>query len=73
MSGVPTEKDLEPFDGHIGVWSDDQRVKANEASGKPLCEHCGGSGNEFLFMYRACPKCAGTGLEPCPAGCTEQR
>jgi len=27
------------------------------------CEHCGGTGNEFLFMYQECPDCNGTGVK----------
>ncbi len=33
----------------------------NEEEGFDLCEHCGGSGNELLSMYRKCPKCDGYG------------
>lgn len=41
---------------------DYMRLEANEATGRKLCDHCAGTGNEFLSMYHACPKCNGTGL-----------
>jgi DnaJ-class molecular chaperone len=50
--------------GHVGVARDELVQERNVASGKPLCEHCEGTGNEFYFMYHECPKCAGTGLAP---------
>jgi hypothetical protein len=33
----------------------------NVEAGNKLCEHCDGTGNEFLYRYRKCPKCFGTG------------
>jgi RecJ-like exonuclease len=30
-------------------------------SGKPLCFHCDGTGNEFVYSYKMCPDCKGTG------------
>ena len=29
--------------------------------GQGMCIHCGGTGNEFLFMYHRCPECNGSG------------
>lgn len=43
---------------------DELRRAINLATGKPLCENCGGTGNEFYSMYRECPVCHGTGLMP---------
>ena len=31
------------------------------ANGKPLCFHCDGTGNEFVYSYKMCPDCKGTG------------
>lgn len=44
-----------------GVWQDQQVRRANEKAGWKLCEHCNGTGNELYAMYRACPKCGGSG------------
>lgn len=47
------------------VESDDARAKRvmdNLKEGEAVCLHCGGTGNEFLFMYRQCPECVGTGI-----------
>ena len=30
-------------------------------SGKRLCFHCDGTGNEFIYSYKMCPDCKGTG------------
>jgi DnaJ-class molecular chaperone len=35
----------------------------NIKAGRKLCEHCEGTGNEFLSMYHRCPKCGGTGRD----------
>lgn len=46
------------------IESDDaraERVKASLAPGEALCDECSGTGNEFLFMYRQCSACMGTG------------
>lgn len=46
------------------IQSDDARaehVMATLKEGEAVCIHCGGTGNEFLFMYHACPQCNGTG------------
>ena len=32
-------------------------------SGKPLCDFCDGTGNEFYSMYRKCPVCGGDGIK----------
>jgi hypothetical protein len=32
-----------------------------KAEGKPLCERCNGSGNEFFFKYKRCSACEGKG------------
>lgn len=37
------------------------RVMAGLQDGEAVCIECGGTGNEFLFMYRACQQCQGTG------------
>ena len=47
---------------------EDPRVTMDDqhAAGIPealRCEKCEGTGNEFLFMYRACPACKGTGVK----------
>ena len=46
---------------------DDKRVMSDDARAELIpeaqrCTHCGGTGNEFLFMYRQCPVCEGTGI-----------
>lgn len=33
------------------------------AAGKPLCDICDGTGNEFYSMYRQCPMCHGDGIK----------
>jgi rubredoxin len=33
------------------------------AAGKPLCDNCDGTGNEFYSMYRKCPVCGGDGIK----------
>lgn len=43
---------------------DDARKAQVEKEGKPLCDNCDGTGNQFLFMYSKCPKCNGTGIAP---------
>jgi RecJ-like exonuclease len=73
IMSAPTNKDLEPFDGHLGMWGDEQRKKANLAAGQALCKNCGGTGNEFLFMYRACPECNGTGAVHAASSAGEKR
>lgn len=39
------------------------RLDDNKRLNKPLCDHCEGTGNELLSMYRKCPKCNGTGVQ----------
>lgn len=48
------------------VGMDELKKRKNVADGKPLCEWCEGTGNQFYFMYSACPKCNGTGIAPPP-------
>jgi DnaJ-class molecular chaperone len=58
------------------IESDDARaarVMANLKEGEAVCLECGGTGNEFLFMYRACSQCSGTGIVTAfPAQLTQQ-
>jgi RecJ-like exonuclease len=37
------------------------RRNTNVERALTLCERCGGTGNEWLSMYRACEGCDGTG------------
>jgi len=46
---------------NAGVWQDQQVRRASERAGWKLCGHCNGTGNELYAMYRACPKCGGSG------------
>lgn len=39
-------------------------IKANPT--QVLCSRCGGTGNEFFSMYRACIDCSGSGLLAAP-------
>jgi DnaJ-class molecular chaperone len=40
-----------------------ENIAAVEASSSlMLCDYCGGTGNEFYSMYRACPECGGVGV-----------
>ena len=34
-----------------------------EKKGIELCDHCDGTGNEFMWKYHKCPKCSGTGIK----------
>ena len=61
---------------HWGVEADNARKQENEkqVATDPtlvLCLYCGGTGNEFYSMYRACPKCGGGGVIEVAAGITE--
>lgn len=40
---------------------DYERKNRNIDAGKELCDHCSGTGNEFLSMYHKCPECKGEG------------
>ena len=52
MSGAPTH--MQP---------DERTRRENVTRGNPLCERCGGTGNELLSMYRRCADCRGTGIK----------
>lgn len=52
---------------HMGVVGDEERRAENmkRVASDPtliLCDYCGGTGNEFYAMYRACPTCGGLGV-----------
>ena len=55
----PEKHDITKYPIHIQ--GDEQIRNDNIDAGNPLCEHCDGTGNEFLSMYRKCPKCNGLG------------
>ena len=44
-----------------GTWEDQRIRETNERAGWELCEHCEGTGNELLYMYRVCSSCGGSG------------
>ena len=47
--------DLSTIPCHMRM--DYEQRNNNILSGKKLCKHCGGTGNELYSMYRKCPKC----------------
>lgn len=72
MSGLGKreQRAIEAYRRNDGPWffdrwgyraGDMMRLAGNLAEGKPLCEACEGTGNEFYSMHRDCPKCNGTG------------
>lgn len=36
-------------------------MEENKKNGHKLCDRCGGTGNEILFMYKKCTACNGNG------------
>jgi hypothetical protein len=48
----------------IPVMQDYVRHNDNVHSGKPLCSRCEGTGNEFMYRYRKCSACDGSGIAP---------
>lgn len=47
------------------IESDDYLLKIRKLKLKKdekLCTKCEGTGNQFLFMYRECDRCKGTGV-----------
>lgn len=58
----PVKLDSSKIPFHMRV--DNNIRNENIDAGKPLCEHCDGTGNELLSMYRSCPICKGTGVAP---------
>lgn len=50
-----------PAFGHL---DDLRRYRENVEKGRPLCDHCRGGGNELWAMFRACPECGGSGIDP---------
>ena len=52
--------DLRKYPPHM---QNDYRVRnKNIDDGKELCERCGGTGNEFMSMYKKCKDCGGSGI-----------
>jgi len=47
----------------IHMRMDVRRHNSNVKKDKDLCEQCGGTGNEFLYMYHECSKCDGKGYQ----------
>lgn len=45
------------------VQMDNERAKRVIENGSQPCQKCEGTGNEFLFMYRECSACGGTGIK----------
>lgn len=43
--------------------TDYERRNDNVLSGKPLCDTCDGTGNDYFHMYHRCSDCGGSGLE----------
>lgn len=66
MKTFTIEDILKHAEDNPNVQRDNKRALELENKGHPLCDHCGGTGNELLFMYRECPKCAGTGIACIP-------
>jgi RecJ-like exonuclease len=59
--GTPCLIDIDTCPPHIRT--DYFRRNENIEKGAVLCEHCDGTGNEFMSMYHKCPKCEGTGVQ----------
>ena len=56
----PQKEDPTKYPPHM---QGDVRIRnQNIDAGKPLCEPCGGTGNELFSMYRKCASCDGTGV-----------
>lgn len=66
----PTARTEDPDTYRLCLWGlsqDEPRVIADNfrASLIPVeqrCERCNGTGNELMYMYRACGSCDGTGV-----------
>lgn len=57
---VTTKEEMEKIPLHMRM--DYERRNENILNNKELCEYCGGTGNEFFSMYKACSKCNGKGF-----------
>ncbi len=66
----PGLTDLNKVPPHMRM--DYQTRNENILAGVALCGWCEGTGNEMYSMYRACPKCGGTGRKPSPEGGKER-
>ena len=56
---ITTEEEMETIPHHMRM--DYHRRNGNIKAGRELCEHCGGTGNEFYSMYKKCSNCNGKG------------
>lgn len=52
---IMTEEKIQSYPLHMQ--GDYRQRNENIKAGHTLCEECGGTGNELLSMFRACPVC----------------